>query len=188
MNKTFFSSTFLVSATILMLGLLAGAVLLTIRPATAAPDCPASWPDRDYQGMFTDAEDNDWFIIRSTDSNGYTMVRAYPGSDRYAAGYEPGAPDETCHLLVRPAGAGTDLAQPRQVVFPREADTDAGSTTKSEQTTPRTLLEILDSLPPEERQAAIICLLPLAGSRTLEELNRDPDIVKKAIELGCIEP
>lgn len=168
-----------------MLALLAGFVLLTTRPAAAAPDCPASWPDQDYQGMFTDADDNDWFVIRSADSNGYATVRAHRASDRYAAGYEPGSPDQTCYLLVRRPQAGTDLAQPRQVVFPREADTDAGATTKPEQTTGQSLLEILNSLPPEERQAAIICLLPLAGNRTLEELNLDPDIVRQGMELGC---
>ena len=176
MSKTFFSSTLIV------LALLAGVVLLTTRPAAATPDCPVSWPDGDHQGFYTDADGAEWFIIRSTDSNGYTTVRAYKADDRYAAGYAPGEPDQVCYLLVRRPGAVADLTQPNQVRFARETDSRSG------QSVLPTLLEILNGLPPGERQAAIICLLPLAGSRTIEELSRDPNIVQQAIELGCLSP
>ena len=116
----------LLSAALIGLALLAGALagvgLLTGRDAIAAPDCPTSWPEQDYEGFFTDDADAEWFIIRSADSNGYHTVRAYPANSRYPTGYAINSPDETCYLRVRRAGEATDLAEPQRLDFPKEPE------------------------------------------------------------------
>ena len=172
---------------LIALAALAGAGLLMQRSTVAAPDCPASWPAQDHQGFYTDAAGAGWFIIRSSDSNGYATVRAYAASDRYASGYVPNSPDRMCYLLVRRAGDAADLAEPRQLDFPSEPDADPAPEPTAEPRPP-TLVELLARLSPAERQAALLCMLPLAGNRTLEELNRDPDFLAQVIALGCLTP
>ena len=64
--------------------------------AQGIPACPSSWPGATgadspdsigYSGYYTDSDGESWFIIRSTDSNGYTVVRAYPANgDSYDTG------------------------------------------------------------------------------------------------------
>ena len=58
---------------------------------TVQQTCPANWPGQGYAGVlqrsdygriayerfFTDEDGQRWFIIRSSDSNGYTTIRAY---------------------------------------------------------------------------------------------------------------
>ena len=69
-------------------------------PVAANSACPSSWPSPapddgvatsgiSYEGSFTDSDDQAWFVILSTDSNGYTVGRAYRADDGYAAGYAP---------------------------------------------------------------------------------------------------
>ena len=169
----------------LLAAALAGVGPLTERAVAAAPACPSSWPQQDYEGMFTDDADEVWFIIRSTDSNGYATVRAYPASNNYQGGYVVNSPDGTCYLRVRQAGGTDDLADPKQLDFPKEQEPEPE---RPAQASSPTLLELLNRLPPSERQAALICMLPLAGNRTLEELNNDPDFLELAIANGCLTP
>ena len=118
--------------------LTAGAVLFPDRAeAQGVPECPGSWPQQEaepgriaYQDYFTDADGARWFIIRSSDSNGYTSVRAYPATDD-GEGYIANSPDDVCYLIVRRPGDTEDAAEPTQVIFPKE----------SEEPTPRTLTE-----------------------------------------------
>ena len=98
--------------------------------------CPSDWPDQSYvgpllksdhgtigyQGFHADVEGNRWYIIRSSDSNGYTTVRAYEADDNYSAGYRVGSPDEVCYLMVRRSEAEADAAQPSQVMFQKEQE------------------------------------------------------------------
>ena len=98
--------------------------------------CPSDWPDQSYvgpllksdhgtigyQGFHTDGEGEKWYIIRSSDSNGYTTVRAYEADDSYNAGYRVGSPDEVCYLMVRRSEAEADVAEPSQVVFQKEQE------------------------------------------------------------------
>ena len=98
--------------------------------------CPSDWPDQSYvgpllksdhgtigyQGFHTDGEGEEWYIIRSSDSNGYTTVRAYEADDSYSAGYRVGSPDEVCYLMVRRSEAEADAAEPSQVVFQKEQE------------------------------------------------------------------
>ena len=77
------------------------ALTLSVNAVAAAPSCPSSWPSAlqgdgselygpSYEGFFTDSSGRQWFIIISTDSNGYTIGRAYVADDRYQAGYSGG--------------------------------------------------------------------------------------------------
>ena len=100
-----------------LVGAAVGALSFLVNDAAAAdPACPGSWPEQGYDGplqqkdrgrvtyqdCFTDSEGDRWFIIRSSDSNGYTTIRAYPATDN---GYAANSPDEVCYLLVRKPGA-----------------------------------------------------------------------------------
>ena len=103
--------------------------------AQGKPACPTSWPAApdsgtgagdgvgsiEYQDFFTDSDGGRWFVIRSSDSNGYTTVRAYPAGDG-GGGYVAGSPDEVCYLVVRRPGDTADVVEPRQVVFPKEKE------------------------------------------------------------------
>ena len=96
--------------------------------------CPSDWPAQqgaaspfglgsiDYNDFHTDGDGDRWFVIRSTDSNGYTTVRAYVADDGYASGYRSSSPDETCFLIVRRSGDTEDAAEPTRVVFQREQE------------------------------------------------------------------
>ena len=164
---------------------LGGLAFLSGNAAAQGPPCPASWPGQDHDGFFTDAEGSGWFVIRSADDNGYRMIRAYVADDGYDVGYVPNSPDEVCYLLVRRPNEAQDMEQPTQVIFPREREepTTEPPTLASAATT---LLDLLNSLPPEDRQAAILCLAQIAGNRTLAELNDDPDFLQRAIDHGCL--
>ena len=104
--------------------------------AQAAPECPADWPGQGYEGSLrpedhgrtqyedyhTDTDGKHWFVIRASDSNGYTVVRAYPAADDAEGGYETDSPDRVCYLIVRKPGQTEDAAEPEQVEFPREQE------------------------------------------------------------------
>ncbi len=117
-----------------LVGAAVGALSLPVGDAAAAdPACPSSWPQQGYDGplaeadhgriayqdYFTDSDGDRWFIIRSSDSNGYTTIRAYTATDD---GYVANSPDEVCYLAVRKPGAAEDTAAPTQIVFPKEQE------------------------------------------------------------------
>ena len=116
----------------LLLCALAGAILLPGHAAAGAPACPAT--DAEHQlaepGFFTDTEGTGWFLIRSTGSNGFTIVRAYEADDGYDAGYRPGAPHEICYLIVRRPGDSVDAAEPVQLTFRAEKEDPASTVEK----------------------------------------------------------
>ena len=113
-----------------------GAFLGNDAVAQAPPECPRDWPSQKYEGplrsedygrnqhdnFHTDADGKRWFVIRASDSNGYTTIRAYPASDDADGSYYADSPDQVCYLIVRKPGAETDAAEPEQVVFPRERE------------------------------------------------------------------
>lgn len=180
-GKSIILATVALALTVCALGVAAS---LGMREAAArGPDCPASWPEAEHSGLHTDSEGKGWFIIRSADSNGYHVVRAYPASDRYAAGYVAGSPDEVCYLSVRGPGAAADAEEPRQVIFPKEREAPEERAPAS---APLTLRQLLSRLSPADRQAAILCLLPISGGRTLDELDNDPEFLQQAIAAGCL--
>ena len=106
--------------------------------ARGAPECPSSWPAQAYDGSlleqdhgriayenwFTDSEGDDWFVVRSSDSNGYTMGRAYRATDD-GDGYIAGSPDEICYMVLRRPGDAADATEPRQVIFRAEREEPA---------------------------------------------------------------
>ena len=119
-----------------LIGVVAGMILLP-EPAAARsnPPCPSSWPTQGYEGplraedhgrisyedFYTDTDGDRWFVIRSSGSNGYTMIRAYQ-AQADGDGYVAGSPDEVCFLLVRRPGDSEDAAEPRQITFPKEKE------------------------------------------------------------------
>ena len=119
-----------------LIGVVAGMILLP-EPASARsnPPCPSSWPTQAYGGplraddhgrisyedFYTDSGGDRWFVIRSSGSNGYTMIRAYQ-AQADGDGYVAGSPDEVCFLLVRRPGDSEDAAEPRQITFPKEKE------------------------------------------------------------------
>ena len=113
-----------------------GVVLLVpSRVGAASPVCPNSWPEGqdsasppgqglghiEFEDFFDDSDDDKWFVVRSTDSNGYTTVRAYPAAQG-DGGYITDSPDEVCYLIVRRPGDTADAAEPTQIVFPKEQE------------------------------------------------------------------
>ena len=119
-----------------------GGFFLLSRPdeVQAAPTCPSSWPGQSsqpatessnagisYQDYFTDSDGVVWFVIRSSDSNGYTTIRAYAATDG-GDGYISGSAEDVCFLVVRRPGDTQDVAEPTQVVFPREREAPVTST------------------------------------------------------------
>ena len=109
---------------------LAVSALLAQGKATYADghECPSSLPSQSSEGLHTDDQGKGWFLIRSSDSNGYTHVRAYPADDSYGPGYIPASPDETCYLIVRRPGDTADTAQPTQVTFRKDREPPAART------------------------------------------------------------
>ena len=91
-------------------------------------ECPSGLPSQSAEGLHTDDQGKGWFLIRSSDSNGYTHVRAYAADDSYGPGYVPGSPDETCYLIVRRPGDTADAAQPTQVTFRKDREPPAPKT------------------------------------------------------------
>ncbi len=185
MKRTFLATA--ITTLALVAGALVGVGLLTERAAMAEPPCPSSWPERDYEGIYTDDAGQEWFIVRSADSNGYHTVRAYPASSSYQTGYAINSPDAPCYLRVRRAGEATDLAEPQRLDFPKERE-PASERPAQTPSRPLTLVELLNRLSPSDRQAALLCMLPLAGNRTLAELNNDPEFLRQVIALGCLTP
>ena len=116
---------------------------LVPQPAETAGDpvCPSSWPSEaqggtvmdyglgviEYSDFFTDSNEESWFVIRSSDSNGYTIVRAYP-TNADGDGYVEGASHETCYLLVRRPGDAKDDAEPQQITFLVDNEEPTGGT------------------------------------------------------------
>ena len=106
----------------------------SLAAAGGASECPVDWPGQGYEGPLraedygriqyqdyhSDADGKHWYVIRSSDSNGYTTIRAYPASDD--EGYQADSPDRVCYLIVREPGAAEDAAEPRQVEFPKEQE------------------------------------------------------------------
>ena len=109
---------------------LAVSALLAQGKATYADghECPSGLPSQSAEGLHTDDRGKGWFLIRSSDSNGYTHVRAYAADDSYGPGYVPGSPDETCYLIVRRPGDTADAAQPTQVTFRKDREPPAPKT------------------------------------------------------------
>ena len=112
-----------------------GAILIVpARTEAADPPCPSTWPQPqdstdsgaglghlEFEDFFNDSNDEDWFVIRSTDSNGYATIRAYPAAEADGK-YVTGSPDEVCYIIVRRPGDIEDAAEPTQVVFPKERE------------------------------------------------------------------
>ena len=111
-------------AVILVICALAVSALLVQQRVSHADghQCPSSLPSQSSEGLHTDDQGKGWFLIRSSDSNGYTHVRAYPADDSYGPGYIPASPDETCYLIVRRPGDAADAAQPTQVTFRKDRE------------------------------------------------------------------
>ena len=127
--------------TLIVLGTVAslmvtGAIWAHQAVAQDAPECPPDWPNQQYAGPLrekdhgriqyqdyhTDFDGERWFVIRASDSNGYTTIRAYPASDDADGGYQADSPDQVCYLIVRKPGAAEDATEPDQVEFPREQE------------------------------------------------------------------
>ena len=114
-----------------------GALSLPVNDAAAAadPPCPNSWPGPGYDGppqkadyghiayedFFTASDGEQWFVIRSSDSNGYATVRAYPATD-HGVGYVANSPDAVCYLLVLRPGDAEDTVTPLRVTFATEQE------------------------------------------------------------------
>ena len=112
-----------IAVIVLVCALAVPAVLMQQRVASAdGHQCPSSLPSQSSEGLHTDDRGKGWFLIRSSDSNGYTHVRAYAADDSYGPGYVPASPDETCYLIVRRPGDAADAAQSTQVTFRQERD------------------------------------------------------------------
>ena len=192
-----------ITATVAAASALALAALLTltltgnIQPtmAAASPECPADWPQPaggghgiSHQDFHTDGDGNRWFVTRSTDSNGYTLARAYPADGRYSSGYGAGSPDETCFMKLRGPDEAEDLADPPQIEFRREREETANVTNRNQSQGQQatTLRQILDGMSPAERASVILCLLDIVGNVDVDEFLDDPANVQKAREAGCI--
>ena len=102
--------------------------------AQGTPACPSSWPGATgtdtrssigYSDYYTDSDGQNWFIIRSTDSNGYTIIRAYPANGDSSA-YTTDSADQVCYLMVRRPGDSEDVAaaaaRSQQIIFPSDND------------------------------------------------------------------
>ena len=129
-----------IAAALLGVFVLSGLVFVAGSAAAADPACPTSWPQETYEDFFTDSEGAEWFVIRSVDSQGYEMVRAYPASDLYDLGYVPNSPDEICYLLVRRPRDAEDSTGPSQVTFREESE---GPSPESSTTPPDLLSRLL---------------------------------------------
>ncbi len=163
--------------------------------AANPPPCPASWPPEPQQGavptdqygrishdgFHTDSNGDDWYVILDTDSNGNTHARAYRADTRYQIGYQPGSADEVCHVNLRRPGDEADFEQPQQVVFRRDRDKSVSPPGR-----PVTIRQILASMSPADQEAAILCLLQIAGNADPDTFLDDPANVQAGIEAGCL--
>ena len=99
------------------------AVLMQQHVASAdGHGCPSSLPSQSGEGLHTDDQGKGWYIIRSSDSNGYSHVRAYVADDSYGPGYIAASPDELCFFIVRRPGDTVDVAEPVQVTFRKDRE------------------------------------------------------------------
>ena len=190
--------TALLFLSLVVCALLSTAIVAGAVSAQQAPPCPSDWPPQHkdegptrnaggaiaYQGFHTDRDGETWFLIRSTDSNGYAMLRAYRADDRYPQGYVAGSPDAICYLVVRTPADSQDATMPRQVIFPKEKEEE--STVADVK--PITLRDILNRMNPANRLGAIFCIINFAPTLSLEEVLDDPDFVAIAVEHKCIPP
>jgi hypothetical protein len=180
----------------IVFALLSSAIAAGTVSAQQAPSCPSDWPEQHkdeylaqnaagfiaYQQMHTDQDGDTWFLIRSTDSNGYTTIRGYVADDRYRQGYVVGSPDEVCYLVVRTPADSKDATMPRQVIFPKEKEEQVTVTA----VTPVTLRDILNRMNPDDRLGAVFCIINFAPTLSLGEILDDPDFVAVAVEHGCV--
>ena len=110
------------------------------RRSRQRPRCPSDWPEQsadgsgvgqiDYEGFYTDGDGDEWYIIRSADSNGATIVRAYDADDGYDAGYRSGSPAETRYLIVRRAGETEDATGADRLSFQKESEEPSGASSR----------------------------------------------------------
>lgn len=197
--------TFATASAIALAVIATMAITMLLAPLleAASPDCPADWPEEPqpgavpvdqygritHEGFHTDANGARWYVIRGTDSAGNTVARAYRADDRYAAGYAPSAPDETCYARLRRAGDDADIAEPAQVTFPPDREDPVDATVPPPDTAePLTLRQLLDAMTSTDRRAAVLCLLNIAGNIDPDTFLDDPDNVQPAIDAGCIPP
>ena len=95
------------------------------------PAGPSSIPTADGESLWTDSNDDEWFIIREAADSGYTLILAYVASSSYDAGYVPSSPHETCFLKVREPDDQVDLDPPVQIFFRTDkssSDANTGGT------------------------------------------------------------
>ena len=187
--------TLIVLGTVVSL-MVTGAIWAHQAVAQAAPECPPDWPNQQYAGPLrekdhgriqyqdyhTDSDGERWFVIRASDSNGYTTIRAYPASDDADGGYITGSPDRVCYLIVREPGATFDLDDPRQVLFPRESDEPAESASAlgpGETPTPAQP-GITPTVPVTEGEEVV---LPMLTSLELDGVTVDTDeVIREGLE------
>ena len=187
--------TLIVLGTVVSL-MVTGAIWAHQAVAQAAPECPPDWPNQQYAGPLrekdhgriqyqdyhTDSDGERWFVIRASDSNGYTTIRAYPASDDADGGYITGSPDRVCYLIVREPGATFDLDEPRQVLFPRESDEPAESASAlgpGETPTPAQP-GITPTVPVTEEEEVV---LPMLTSLELDGVTVDTDeVIREGLE------
>ena len=86
------------------------------------PDCPSTVPTTAGEFFWTDSNGDRWFVIRQSESSGYTTVQAYVASEDYDGGYVPSSPHETCVLKVRGPDDDEDLDPPVQIFFASDDD------------------------------------------------------------------
>ena len=178
--------------TLIVLGTVAslmvtGAIWAHQAMAQAAPECPADWPGQGYEGPLrpedhgriqyqdyhTDSDGEHWFVIRASDSNGYTTIRAYPASDDADGGYQADSPDQVCYLVVRKPGVETDAAEPEQVVFPRE---------REPQRTVESISSVIPTLAPTPTPQVVPDSPPELSSLELDgEVINSRDIVRSGL-------
>ena len=94
------------------------------------PDCPSSIPTADGESFWTDSDGDRWFIVRQSDSSGYTTVQAYVASDDYDIGCIATSPHETCVLKVRGPDDEVDLNPPVPIFIRNDDDDDPATETR----------------------------------------------------------
>ena len=181
--------------TLIVLGTVAslivtGAIWAHQAMAQDAPECPPDWPNQQYAGPLrekdhgriqyqdyhTDSDGERWFVIRASDSNGYTTIRAYPASDDADGGYYADSPDQVCYLIVRKPGQTEDAAEPEQVEFPRE---------REPQRTVESISSVIPTLAPTPTPQVVPDSPPELSSLELDgEVINSRDIVRSGLSRG----
>ena len=99
--------------------------------------CPSDWPapqgaassgqaSIDYNDFHTDGDGERWFVIRSTDSNGYTTIRAYVAD----AGLRRRLPRRVARRDLLPHGAPLRGRRGRRQACPDSVPKGAGAGTR----------------------------------------------------------